>query len=154
VRRQHPAEGVAVGRQRPPAVRDHHERLAQRLAPEQHSHDPQPVPVRAQRAGDDRHAVAGLGEREQRMRGTALEPDARLEAREPACGVEHLPDHEVGGDLQQGAVGEVGDVDGAARAQPDRRTDRREQLDRAQRMARDTGRSRTSSQSRRRARAR
>ena len=73
----------------------------------------QSVAMKSHVRRDDRNAVSGFREREQRVRGAALEQNIRPDVGKPACRIERLAKDETGGQYEQRVRGKVADFDGA-----------------------------------------
>lgn len=93
--REQRAVRLCVRGKRPALVPKDHEPLAQRLAAVRQADDAQLVAACPQLCRDDRHAVAGLRQREQRVGRVALDKNLGLHSAEPACGVEGPTEHEA-----------------------------------------------------------
>ena len=134
---QHLAKGRGIARQRAPLVPEDRQRLAQRFAPVRHPDNSQRIAMSSQRRRNDRYAVPGFGQRQQRMRCAALEQNVRLEPCETAGGVEGPAKPEPGIQQKQRIRREARHLDCAALAERQRWMARGEQVDRFQRMARE-----------------
>ena len=84
-------------------------------------HDPgdaQPVAMSWQDEGHDRYAVSGLGQRQQGMRGAALDKNIRPDPGKPARGIERVADHETGFQQQERIRRKAADIDISRRPEP------------------------------------